>query len=143
MNIQAGQQMLVERFSRPAKLHTTGTLAWGYNASISSWKGSTPSSESGFQHARTRISQLEVDTDVGLLCLFGKQILIAKTTSVLAEYEQALAYAESRPRLAQVHSIYTCTFASLFFGTPRHGSSEAIYLAISKGLRRSPFQKLQ
>jgi hypothetical protein len=36
-----------------------------------------------------------------------------------------LAYAESRPKLAHVHSIYTCTFAILFFGTPHHGSNKA------------------
>lgn len=51
--------------------------------------------------------------------------MIARTTSDLTEYEQALAYAESRPRLSHVHSIYTCTFAILFFGTPHHGSSKA------------------
>lgn len=40
-------------------------------------------------------------------------------------HQQALAYAESRPRLTHVHSIYTCTFAILFFGTPHHGSNKA------------------
>lgn len=46
-------------------------------------------------------------------------------TQTCADYEQALAYAESRPRLAHVHSIYICTFAILFFGTPHHGSNKA------------------
>jgi protein SERAC1 len=38
-----------------------------------------------------------------------------------------LAYSESRhaSNIAHLHSIYTCTFAILFFGTPHHGSSKA------------------
>ena len=38
---------------------------------------------------------------------------------------QALAYSMSRtaPKVAHLHSIYTCTFAILFFGTPHSGAS--------------------
>jgi protein SERAC1 len=38
-----------------------------------------------------------------------------------------LAYSASRtaPNIAHLHSIYTCTFAILFFGTPHNGSSKA------------------
>jgi hypothetical protein len=38
-----------------------------------------------------------------------------------------LAYSASRyaSKIAHLHSIYTCTFAILFFGTPHHGSSKA------------------
>jgi hypothetical protein len=38
-----------------------------------------------------------------------------------------LAYSASRhaSKIVHLHSIYTCTFAILFFGTPHHGSSKA------------------
>ena len=38
-----------------------------------------------------------------------------------------MAYSASRhaSKIAHLHSIYTCTFAILFFGTPHHGSSKA------------------
>lgn len=41
--------------------------------------------------------------------------------------KQAIAYSASRkaPSLAHIQSIYTSTFAILFFGTPHHGSSKA------------------
>lgn len=45
----------------------------------------------------------------------------------LADGEQAIAYSASRkaPALAHIQSIYTSTYAILFFGTPHHGSSKA------------------
>jgi hypothetical protein len=44
---------------------------------------------------------------------------------------QALAYSASRtaPKTAHLHSIYTSTFALLFFGTPHHGSSRVRLLS--------------
>lgn len=38
-----------------------------------------------------------------------------------------MAYSASRhaSKIAHLHSIYTCTFAILFFGTPHHGSNKA------------------
>lgn len=47
--------------------------------------------------------------------------------SLIASDPQALAYSASRtaPKIAHLHSIYTCTFAILFFGTPHSGSSKA------------------
>lgn len=45
-----------------------------------------------------------------------------------ADLGQALAYAESRSKQAHVHSIYTCTFGIIFFGTPHHGSNKASLL---------------
>lgn len=40
-----------------------------------------------------------------------------------------MAYAESRVRLTHIYSIYVCTFAILFFGTPHQGSSKANILS--------------
>ncbi|KUL81872.1 hypothetical protein ZTR_09980 [Talaromyces verruculosus] len=86
-------------------------LAWGYNASIASWNGKTPSADRVLQHAQTLVSQLEADRDLEEAA--QRPIIFA------------LAYAKSRPRLPHIHSIYTCTFAILFFGTPHHGSNKA------------------
>jgi protein SERAC1 len=38
-----------------------------------------------------------------------------------------LAYSESRTssKIAHLHSIYSCTYGILFFGTPHHGSNKA------------------
>lgn len=38
-----------------------------------------------------------------------------------------MAYSASRagPKITHLHSIYTCTYAILFFGTPHNGSSKA------------------
>ncbi|KAJ6095742.1 hypothetical protein N7486_006488 [Penicillium sp. IBT 16267x] len=54
---------------------------------------------------------------------------IAKIRAItFADHKQALAYAESRSRLSHIYSIYNCTFAILFFGTPHHGSNKANFL---------------
>lgn len=44
---------------------------------------------------------------------------------VVTDSGQALAYAESRPKLPHLYSIYACTYAIQFFGTPHNGSSKA------------------
>lgn len=43
----------------------------------------------------------------------------------MTDNDQALAYAESRHRITNYYSIYTCTFGILFFGTPHNGSNKA------------------
>lgn len=57
----------------------------------------------------------------------------ASTLSALSNNVQfqALAYSASRtaPNIVHLHSIYTSTFALLFFGTPHHGSSKARLLS--------------
>ncbi|KAL8874178.1 MAG: hypothetical protein Q9174_000444 [Haloplaca sp. 1 TL-2023] len=44
---------------------------------------------------------------------------------------QALAYSCSRTtaKIAHYHSIFTCTYSIVFFGTPHHGSSKASTLS--------------
>lgn len=44
---------------------------------------------------------------------------------------QALAYSQSRTaaKIAHLHTIFTCTYGILFFGTPHHGSGKADLLS--------------
>lgn len=53
---------------------------------------------------------------------------------------QALAYSASRtaPKVTHLNSIYTCTFAILFFGTPHNGSSKARLLGSLQKLASLP-----
>ncbi|KAJ6178281.1 hypothetical protein N7519_008742 [Penicillium mononematosum] len=95
----------------PRYIPRARVLVWGYNASISSQDGKAPSSDRILQHAQTLVSQLEADRDLDDAA--ERPIIFA------------LAYAESRPRLTHIYSIYVCTFAILFFGTPHQGSSKA------------------
>ncbi|KFY86192.1 hypothetical protein V498_07577 [Pseudogymnoascus sp. VKM F-4517 (FW-2822)] len=81
-------------------------LTWGYNANISTLMGKTTSSDRILQHAQTLIAELHADRD-------------------------ALAYSASRSaaNISHLQSIYNCTFAILFFGTPHNGSSKARLLS--------------
>jgi hypothetical protein len=107
----------------PKYLPRARVLAWGYNASISSWNGKRPSSDRVLQHAQTLVSQLESDRDLEDATQRPIIFICHSLGGIIVK--RALAYAESRHRLAHIHSIYTCTFAILFFGTPHHGSNKA------------------
>ncbi|KAJ5129845.1 uncharacterized protein N7515_005884 [Penicillium bovifimosum] len=107
----------------PKYIPRARVLVWGYNASIASWNGKTPSSDRVLQHAQTMVSQLEADRDLEDAAERPIIFLCHSLGGIIVK--RALAYAESRPKLAHIYSIYTCTFAILFFGTPHHGSSKA------------------
>ncbi|KAJ5113203.1 hypothetical protein N7456_001737 [Penicillium angulare] len=98
-------------------------LVWGYNASVASWKGNSPSSDRVLQHAQTLTSQLEADRDLEDATERPIIFLCHSLGGIIVK--RALIYARSRPKLSNIYSIFTCTFAILFFGTPHHGSSKA------------------
>lgn len=54
-----------------------------------------------------------------------------------------MAYSASRyaSKIAHLHSIYACTFAILFFGTPHNGSSKARLLSSLQKLASLPIPK--
>ncbi|KAJ5583499.1 hypothetical protein N7535_002119 [Penicillium sp. DV-2018c] len=110
----------------PKYIPRARVLVWGYNASISSWNGKTPSSDRVLQHAQTLVSQLESDRD--LEDAAQRPIIFVCHSLGGIIVKRALAYAESRSKQAHVHSIYTCTFGIIFFGTPHHGSNKASLL---------------
>ncbi|CAG8908839.1 unnamed protein product [Penicillium egyptiacum] len=107
----------------PRYIPRARVLVWGYNASVSSHNGKTPSSDRILQHAQTLVSQLEADRDLDDAAQRPIIFVCHSLGGIIVK--RALAYAESRPRLTHIYSIYVCTFAILFFGTPHQGSSKA------------------
>ncbi|XHG00877.1 hypothetical protein AWENTII_004291 [Aspergillus wentii] len=100
-------------------------LSWGYNANISNLTGQSTSSDRVLQHATTLVHQLQADRE--LEDATHRPIIFICHSLGGIIVKRALAYAESRStvKLNHIHSIYTCTFGILFFGTPHHGSSKA------------------
>ncbi|KAK5409867.1 hypothetical protein LTR06_006333 [Exophiala xenobiotica] len=109
----------------PKYLPRARILSWGYNANISTWKGRSTSHDRILHHAHTLVAQLNadreleeaVDRPIIFLCHSLGGIIVKK----------AIAYSASRtgPKISFLHSLYTCTYGILFFGTPHHGSSKA------------------
>ncbi|KAL8780804.1 MAG: hypothetical protein Q9213_006305 [Squamulea squamosa] len=95
----------------PKYLPNARVLSWGYNANVSSAQGRTTSSDRILQHAQTLVADLHADREVGAL--------------------RALAYSKTRTaaKIAHLHTIFTCTYGILFFGTPHHGSRKADMLS--------------
>ncbi|CDM32514.1 hypothetical protein DTO012A8_4404 [Penicillium roqueforti] len=111
----------------PRYIPRARVLVWGYNASIFSQNGKAPSADRVLQHAQTLVSQLEADRD--LEDAAKRPIIFVCHSLGGIIVKRALAYAESRVRLTHIYSIYVCTFAILFFGTPHQGSSKANILS--------------
>ncbi|EXJ61254.1 uncharacterized protein A1O5_12046 [Cladophialophora psammophila CBS 110553] len=109
----------------PKYLPRARILSWGYNANISTLKGKSTSQDRILHHAHTLVSQLNADRELEdaaerpiiFLCHSLGGIVVKK----------ALAYSASRTgqKISFLHSLYTCTYGILFFGTPHHGSSKA------------------
>ncbi|KAJ5801476.1 uncharacterized protein N7518_003544 [Penicillium psychrosexuale] len=111
----------------PRYIPRARVLVWGYNASIFSQNGKAPSTDRVLQHAQTLVSQLEADRDLENAAERPIIFICHSLGGIIVK--RALAYAESRVGLAHIHSIYVCTFAILFFGTPHQGSSKANILS--------------
>ncbi|KAK2748457.1 hypothetical protein FQN55_004397 [Onygenales sp. PD_40] len=108
----------------PKYIRNARVLVWGYNANVSSITGPT-SSNRILQHAQTLVHQLEADRDLEDANARPIIFLCHSLGGVIVK--RAIAYSASRkaPTLAHIQSIYTSTYAILFFGTPHHGSSKA------------------
>ncbi|TVY50557.1 Protein SERAC1 [Lachnellula cervina] len=109
----------------PRYVNRARVLTWGYNANVSSLDGRTTSSDRNLQHAQTLLEGAQ-DRPIIFLChsLGG---IIVKRPHPNDTDEQALAYSASRsaPKIRHLQSVYTCTYAILFFGTPHNGSNKA------------------
>lgn len=91
---------------------------------MSSTTGPT-SSDRILQHAHTLVHQLEADRDLEDANERPLIFLCHSLGGIIVK--RAIAYSASRksPKLAHIQSIYTSTYAILFFGTPHYGSSKA------------------
>ncbi|KAF2100840.1 hypothetical protein NA57DRAFT_65198 [Rhizodiscina lignyota] len=126
----------------PRYITNARVLVWGYNASISSFKGRMPSSDRIHHHAQTLVAQLcadrrlerRQDKPIIFLCHSLGGIIV----------KRALAYSSSRQsaRLENLHSIFTCTYGILFFGTPHRGTSKAQQLAMLQKIASAAVPKL-
>ncbi|EEP76093.1 predicted protein [Uncinocarpus reesii 1704] len=90
----------------PKYVKNARVLAWGYNANLTTFRGQNPSANHILHYAQTLVAELDAD-------------------------REAIAYAASRvgPKLSNVHSIYTCTYGILFFGTPHHGTDRSRFVS--------------
>ncbi|KAF2113016.1 hypothetical protein BDV96DRAFT_648637 [Lophiotrema nucula] len=109
----------------PKYMTKARVLAYGYNGNVSSWGKKKTSDDRILQHALTLVQHLQSDRMIEgaerrpiiFLCHSLGGIIV----------KRALAYSSTctSPGLSHLQSIYTSTFAVLFFGTPHHGSSKA------------------
>lgn len=132
----------------PKYMPNARILTWGYNANVTSLKGRSTSSDRVLQHAQTLVADLQADRAVR--CFFfnvkhrrgrkgarltASQLEGAESRPIIflchslggIVVKRALAYSTSRTssKIAHLHSIYTCTYGLVFFGTPHHGSRHA------------------
>ncbi|PQE12984.1 ribonuclease p mrp subunit protein [Rutstroemia sp. NJR-2017a BBW] len=119
----------------PKYVKNARILVWGYNSSISSFTGAKPSKNRIHDHAQTLIAELYADREVmtiisSILQLEGrtdKPIIFLCHSLGGIVVKRALSYSMSRSsdKIAHYHTIFTCTYGILFFGTPHNGSSQA------------------
>jgi len=100
-------------------------LTYGYNANISSLGSKIAGSERLLQHAQTLVAQLTADRELDDAS--QRPIIFVCHSLGGIVVKKALVYSASRAssQVAHLQSIYTCTYAILFLGTPHHGSSKA------------------
>ncbi|KIW24354.1 uncharacterized protein PV07_10073 [Cladophialophora immunda] len=124
----------------PKFISRARVLTWGYNANVSSMKGPT-SSDRILQHAQSLVQQLQGDRT--LKGATERPIIFLCHSLGGIVVKRALAYSESRtgPKNSHLHSIFTCTYGIIFFGTPHHGSSKAQLLSSLQKVTRLTIPK--
>ncbi|KAH7411335.1 ribonuclease p/mrp subunit [Cadophora sp. MPI-SDFR-AT-0126] len=109
----------------PRYLPQARVLTYGYNANISSLGSKIAGSERLLQHAQTLVAQLTADRELDDAS--QRPIIFVCHSLGGIVVKKALVYSASRAsaQVAHLQSVYTCTYAILFLGTPHHGSSKA------------------
>ncbi|GAP91029.2 putative cytochrome P450 [Rosellinia necatrix] len=118
----------------PRYVRNARVLVWGYNSSFGTLTGVEPSENRIHHHAQTLVAQLYADRK--LENMTEKPIIFLCHSLGGLVVKRALSYAHSRSsdKLAHLHTIFTCTYGMLFFGTPHHGSSKASLLLMLQRL---------
>ncbi|KAI0556124.1 Alpha/Beta hydrolase protein [Xylaria curta] len=109
----------------PKYIKNARVLVWGYNSSFASLTGAEPSGNRIHHHAQTLVAELCADRK-----MTEKPIIFLCHSLGGLVVKRALSYSHSRSsdKIAHLHTIFTCTYGILFFGTPHHGSSKASLL---------------
>ncbi|KAI0860439.1 Alpha/Beta hydrolase protein [Xylaria cubensis] len=112
----------------PKYIKNARVLVWGYNSSFASLTGAEPSGNRIHHHAQTLVAQLYADRK--LENMTEKPIIFLCHSLGGLVVKRALSYSHSRSsdKIAHLHTIFTCTYGILFFGTPHNGSSKASLL---------------
>ncbi|KAI1323341.1 hypothetical protein F5Y16DRAFT_347378 [Xylariaceae sp. FL0255] len=112
----------------PKYIKNARVLVWGYNSSFGSLTGAEPSQNRIHHHSQTLIAQLYADRKLEERT--DKPIIFLCHSLGGLVVKRALSYSNSRSsdKIAHLHTIFTCTYGILFFGTPHHGSSQASVL---------------
>ncbi|KAK1753585.1 hypothetical protein QBC47DRAFT_46215 [Echria macrotheca] len=121
----------------PKYIKNARVLVWGYNASLSSLVGEQPSKDRIHHHAQTLVANLAADRRLSGTAEKPIVFLCHSLGGIIVK--RALSYAQTRTghKVAHDYSIFTCTYAILFFGTPHNGSSKATWVNYMKKLGSS------
>jgi hypothetical protein len=111
----------------PTTIRAARVLSIGYNAYASSFYGSG-SVDRIQQYAHTFVADLQADRS--LECCSHRPIVFICHGLGGILVKKALAYSSTRTNknVAHLHSIFTSTFAILFFGTPHNGTDKANWI---------------
>ena len=120
----------------PKTIQVARVLTFGYRAPASAFYGNG-SADRVQQHAHTLVADLQADRalegcpqrPIIFICHGLGGILVKK----------ALAYSSSRTskNVEHLYSIFTSTYAILFFGTPHHGLEQGSWTAVAPNKSRS------
>ncbi|KAI8944802.1 Alpha/Beta hydrolase protein [Xylaria longipes] len=112
----------------PKYIKNARVLVWGYNSSFGSLTGVEPSGNRIHHHAQTLVAQLYADRKLENMTERPIIFLCHSLGGLLVKRALSYSYSRSSDKIAHLHTIFTCTYGILFFGTPHHGSSKASLL---------------
>ncbi|PGH02526.1 hypothetical protein AJ80_08837 [Polytolypa hystricis UAMH7299] len=109
----------------PTYIKTARVLSWGYNSNANTLRGRATSADRILEHARTLVEDLQSDRE--LENATERPIIFVCHSLGGIVVKKALTFSswQTSPKCARLHTIYTCTYGILFFGTPHNGSSKA------------------
>ncbi|KIW00621.1 uncharacterized protein PV09_07817 [Verruconis gallopava] len=109
----------------PKSIPKARILTYGYNANIFSFTEKDPSSDRIHQHAHTLIQELCADRRLAKRQDYPIIFLCHSVGGIIVKRALSFSKDKTSRKTSHLHTIYTCTFGILFFGTPHNGSSES------------------
>lgn len=129
-----GTNILWLRDLLPSSLDVARTLTFGYNAIATSFYGDR-SADRIQQHAQTLVADLQADRSLEG-CMKRPIIFLCHGLGGIL-VKKALAYSSTRTtkHVQHLYSIFTSTYAVLFFGTPHLGTEKTSWLIYANSMR--------